>query len=175
LILWDRFVRILHWSLAAVVTANLFFLDGHDEPHKWAGYFALVVVLVRLGWGSLPRAGHSRLKEFPLSFADFRRFLSDLPRRQSIPFEGHNPVASLNYILIWLMVLALAQTGWMLSWDRYFGEEWVEVWHSRISTALEVLVVMHLVGVFFDSWRYRRATFLSMIRGRREFTYKPKS
>ena len=46
---WSVAMRLLHWALAALVLADLVRDEG-DYPHRLAGYAAVVVVLVRLGW-----------------------------------------------------------------------------------------------------------------------------
>ncbi|MBN8761809.1 MAG: hypothetical protein J0I63_00405 [Thiobacillus sp.] len=56
---WDRFVRLHHWSLATLVLANHFILDG--PAHRWAGYAARPRVCVPISpdpaW---PRAATTR-------------------------------------------------------------------------------------------------------------------
>jgi len=63
---------------------------------------------------------------------------------------------------------ALGVTGFMMGLDAYWGEEWLEDLHENLSTALMVLVVLHLLGIAFDSWKFRRKTWLGMITGRRQ-------
>lgn len=165
-LLWGRKVRILHWLLALVVLANLFIFEEGDDTHRWIGYFALFCVVVRF-WIGATSTDHSGFRRFPLRVQDFTRFFRQLFSSKAVSFEGHNPVASLNYFVIWFCVLALALTGWMMGLDRYFGEEWLEDLHSRISLVLEAMIVMHLIGMIYDSFKYRRHSWLSMIRGRR--------
>ena len=48
---WDRVVRLLHWTLAALVVFDLVYDDG-GYTHRMVGYGAAVVVLLRLGWAA---------------------------------------------------------------------------------------------------------------------------
>lgn len=50
---WDRFVRLHHWSLAVLVLLDAFMFDGGGPWHRWAGYAALGLVGGRLVWGAL--------------------------------------------------------------------------------------------------------------------------
>ena len=47
---WDRFVRLCHWSLATGFGAN-WLNEGGDPPHRWIGYTAVALVLCRVVWG----------------------------------------------------------------------------------------------------------------------------
>jgi len=67
-----------------------------------------------------------------------------------------------------LIVLGLGTTGHMMEEiDAFWGEAWVEDLHENLSLALQVLLGLHLVGVFADSLRYRRHTWRSMITGKK--------
>jgi cytochrome b len=165
--LWDRTVRILHWSVAAAVFANLFIFEEGDDVHRWIGYSAIACVTARLLWGLRRDSGHARLRALPFHPRDFVRFFRTLFNRSAPSFDGHNPIASSIYVLIWADIFALAVTGFMMGLDRYWGEEWLEELHANISTVLKVLIVIHLAGLVFDSLKYRRHSWLAMIRGRR--------
>ena len=41
---WDRFVRLCHWSLATGFGAN-WLNEGGDPPHRWIGYVGLLIIL----------------------------------------------------------------------------------------------------------------------------------
>ncbi len=47
---WDPFVRVFHWLLAAAVLIDWF----TDDPlwlHTWLGYLAAILVVLRVIWG----------------------------------------------------------------------------------------------------------------------------
>ena len=47
---WDPWVRLFHWSLAACVF-GAFLVEEGDTAHRWLGYTALGLVAFRLLWG----------------------------------------------------------------------------------------------------------------------------
>lgn len=166
LLIWDRTTRILHWIIAAAVVVNLFFLEEGDDPHQWVGYAAVGAVAFRGAWGFMG-GKHSRFRSFPLGITSWRRFFSGLFLWRKEDFPGHNPLASVVYILIWVGVISLGVSGWMMGLDAYWGEEWLEEIHAQISTGIQVLVVIHLAGLALDSFKYRRHTWLGMITGKK--------
>lgn len=145
---WDLFIRICHWTIAIAIVLNLFVLE--DDPHQWVGYAAVGVFFLRFFWGLSQKAS---------------------PRWSN--WKTHNWMASTTYILIWSCIIALGVTGFMMGTDKYWGEEWLEEIHLNISRGIQVLVVLHLLGVFSDSYRFKRRTWMSMINGERTIDTKP--
>ena len=60
---WDRFVRLFHWSLVGCVLINAFLLDDGETVHRWLGYTASALVLARIGWGFVGST-HARFADF---------------------------------------------------------------------------------------------------------------
>jgi cytochrome b len=59
---WDPFIRVAHWLLAAIVLIDWF----TDEPrwmHVWLGYLALALVVLRVVWGFVG-SEHARFSNF---------------------------------------------------------------------------------------------------------------
>lgn len=160
---WDLPTRILHWLVAGLALGNLFFLESGEDPHRYAGYAAATLVAIRLLW-SIWSTEEAKVYRFPLHPRHFRAFLTS-------PFPGHNPPASLVYILIWLSIFCLGLSGWLMGTDRFWGEEWLETLHKNFALGLQALLILHLMGITIDMVRYRRHTWLSMFTGsRRPFT-----
>lgn len=150
--IWSFPTRLIHWLIALPVLAN-FFLEGGETPHEVLGYVALAFVVVRVAWGFIAK-DQAHFSAFPL--AQVLRARRDYP--------GHNPQASWVYLFIWALVVALGVTGYMMELDAYWGEEWLEDLHETFSNSLLALVVLHLLGIAFDGWKYKRRTWLGMIR-----------
>lgn len=165
-ILWSPVTRIIHWAIAIPVLLN-FFIDGGDYLHKALGYTALVALIVRIAWGFVTK-DKAHFKFFPLSPTSIRSHLSDLVMGKTKDYPGHNPLASLAYILIWMLVGLLGLTGYMMNLDTYWGEEWLEHLHELLSNGLVVLIFFHITGLIFDGIKYKRKTWKGMITGRRE-------
>lgn len=130
---FDAPTKLTHWALALCVLLNLFFIEG-GKIHDYVGYFAAGLVIFRGAW------------YFKLG-----------------PVARHNILAKTTYILIWSIVLALGATGWMMSLDRFWGDQWLEDLHTNLSVAIQVLIALHLSGVILDSIRFRRGTWKAML------------
>lgn len=169
-IIWSKRIRFLHWGLATCVAIN-FINDGDSIKllHKIVGFTAVAFVFTRVGFGLMTRLspGHHHLFRYwplgPRSMVQFfKAELSSSPKN----YEGHNPAAAWTYIAIWIIILALGTTGFMMGLDAYWGEEWLEDLHGALSNVLLGLLVVHVIGIFKDSVRLKRKTWMRMIDGR---------
>ena len=149
--------------MALAVILNLWILEEGDDPHQIAGYVAVSAVILRLCWGFVG-GPHSRLSALPLSIASFRKLFQS---SSSHDFPGHNPAASWIYVLLWISILALGMTGWLMGLDAFWGDETIETVHRTVAKVVEVMVILHLLGIVIDSIRFKRKTWLSMMTGRR--------
>ena len=48
---WDIWVRITHWAVAAGIFANLIVTEGGSDVHEYMGYAVVALVVSRLIWG----------------------------------------------------------------------------------------------------------------------------
>lgn len=135
----DLPTRLMHWALAVCIVLNLFILEEGDPPHTWVGYTAVAIVAIRAFWGFLQS-------------------------RRGFKWRGPNRLATALYLLFWLMVIALAVTGWMMGLDKYWGEEWLEEIHESISVGVQVYIGLHLMGIAIDSIHHKRKTWMGMIK-----------
>jgi len=162
-IIWQLSTRILHWCVAVPTLAN-YLLEGGEKPHEWAGYAAALFVGLRLLRGLVCR-DHAHFRHFPLHPRSVVEHLLHITERHR-PTVGHNPLASWVYLFMWSTLIALAVTGFMMGMDAYWGEEWLENLHEDIATGLQVLIALHFLGLAYDSWRFKRKTWLAMFTGR---------
>jgi cytochrome b len=161
---WDRPVRILHWTLAASIALAWITSDSYAAWHERTGYVALAAVVLRLLWGFTGSA-HARFKDFvrgpraTLTYA--RRVLNGTEERHL----GHNPLGGWMALLLWLLAAATGVTGWLYTTDRFFGEAWLDRLHEALAWAIVAAVAAHLAGVAFTSWRQRENLALAMLTG----------
>lgn len=166
---WDPWIRLFHWSLVFIVLYNHFWNDSGDDWHEWLGYFACVLVGWRIIWGffgSIPARFSDLKKQWPPRREFFKhlvRFFRGRERR----YINHPPIAQIGFASMIFCILALAFTGWMMSWDRYFGEDWVEEVHGAFSTALIALAAVHVLGVLWESFMQRENLVSAMIHGKK--------
>lgn len=161
--MWPLSVRLIHWALAVIIVLDMFWLE--DDPHNYAGYIGVVLIFFRLFVGMRGKGIH-RLSSLPLKFSDFQFYIQNHFQGKA-HYEGHNPAASLVYILMWLVVIALAVTGWMMGLDAYWGDERLHNIHVLLSDFLLFLIGLHLIGIAMDAIIYKRKTWMAMISGRK--------
>lgn len=159
-LIWTTSIRIIHWVIAMAVTLNLFVLEEGDPPHRYLGYLAVSFVLWRLYLG-IYGPEHIRFLTFPLKPSDFKNYL------KGKSYKGHNPFASLTYIAMWLLLLALGTSGFMMGLDAFWGDERLEELHEAFSDLMQLLILAHLTGMVIDSIRYKRHTWVSMFHGKK--------
>jgi cytochrome b len=155
---WNLPTRLLHWLIALPVLLN-FFIEGGDLAHKILGYVAAAALIFRIFWG-FKTTDQGNFKQFPLSLGELKKWRSPI-------YQGHNPLASWVYIMIWTLVGLLGISGFMMSLDAFWGAQWLEDLHDKLSTALKLLVLMHLLGLILDSYKHKRKTWLGMISGKK--------
>lgn len=165
--IWDIPTRLIHWGVAACIMTNLWISEEGSDPHNWIGYAAAGLVGVRAIWGfmgGLP----SRFSSFPMRGGDLKQFVHNSLRGIYVDYPGHNPLASVSYIFVWALVLAMAITGWMMGLDQFWGEEWLEETHEMLANGFIIFLVVHGIGIFIDARQHKRKTWLGMLTGRRE-------
>lgn len=139
---WDRFVRLFHWSLVGCVLLNYFVIDDGEDLHQWLGYAASALVGARIVWGFVGTR-HARFNDF---FPTPRRLIDHLQalRAGRVDFHpGHNPLGALMMLALMATVLGLGLTGYLQGTDRFWGEEWLQELHEWLGTGLITLAGLH--------------------------------
>lgn len=161
---WALPVRLAHWSLAALVLVNFF--NDADQTHRYLGYAAAAIVLLRLLGGRLVPPNNPARLRLPATAECLGHFRQMREGRVPSP-AGHNALGNAMSLLIWALVLLLGLSGWMSQWDVFWGEDWIELLHESLSRALQACVVLHLLGVLISSVLERQNLALGMITGRK--------
>jgi cytochrome b len=163
---WDPLVRLIHWSLALTILLNGAFVDDESKTHEWIGFIALGLVGLRLIWALIGPA-NARFSAFPPSPGRAIGYVKAMLSGDRSVHLSHNPLGALMVYNIWLTVVALGVTGYMMTTVAYFGVDWVEEAHEAIFVWLLVSVALHVAGVFFDTWRSGVNLVRAMINGRK--------
>lgn len=164
---WDRFVRLFHWSLVSCVLANAFVVEEGETLHQALGYAATVLVLARIVWGFVG-SRHARFSSFFPTPARVWQHLRDLRQGEHGRFEGHNPLGALMMLALMALVLMLGLTGWMQTLDAYWGEEWLEQWHELTADALLALAGVHAAAALLMGRLEHTRLVRAMFTGRKE-------
>ncbi len=155
---WDRFVRLHHWSLASLVLVNYFVLEG--PAHRWAGYAALGLVCARLVWGVVG-SPYARFAAFLPTPARLRAYLA----RPGVAPRGNNPLGATMVLAMLALVIALGVTGWLMRTDAWWGEEWLEDLHKALADGLLIGAGLHVLGVVAASLKWRINLPRAMLTG----------
>lgn len=164
---WDRFVRLFHWTLVACVLTNSFILDEGETVHQWAGYLASALVLSRVVWGFIG-SPHARFADFfptPKRIADHLRGLFS---GHMALHRGHNPLGALMMLALMGLVLALGVTGWMQGLDAFWGEAWLQDVHEVLGEVLIVMAGLHAAAAIVMGRVERTRLVKAMVTGVKE-------
>jgi len=166
IMVWDPLVRLIHWSLAIAIILNGVIVDEESSLHEWMGYFAVGLIGIRLIWG-LIGSSHAKFSAFPPNPVAAIRHLVALSRGDKTVHLSHNPIGALMVYNIWLTVLLLGITGYMMGTISFFGVDWVEEAHEMAFNWLVCSIILHIGGVLFDTWRTGVPIVSAMINGRK--------
>ncbi len=163
---WDRFVRVFHWSLATLFLAA--YATGEDAArvHIVAGYAIAGLIALRVVWGFVG-SRHARFSNFVRSPRAVLAYLRDVALFRAPRYLGHNPAGGAMIIGLSIMLLATGITGYMMTTDAFWGAKWLEELHEATADLTVGLIVFHVLGVLFSSLMHRENLVKSMITGRK--------
>jgi cytochrome b len=161
---WDRFVRVFHWSLVAAFATAWYATEHIGLVHKAAGYTTLALVAARVIWGFVG-SHHARFANFVPGPAKLGRYLAALARGAEPRHLGHNPAGAVMIVFLLVAVVGIGVTGWMLTLDAFWGDETVETLHTVLVDAAVVAVVVHILANIIGGLRHRENLIVSMITG----------
>lgn len=146
--IWDLFVRIFHWSVVLIFMLDFWLIedDGSWSLHRILGYTLAGLVVMRIIWGFIgPHT--ARFASFFPTPQRVKNHLNDLKQRTVDPREGHNPMGGAMVILLLTMLIVITFSGWMQTWDMFWGEEWLEEVHEISANITMFLVTLHVAAV----------------------------
>jgi cytochrome b len=184
---WDPFIRVFHWLLAAAVIIDWI----TDEPrwmHIWLGYLAAVLIVLRVVWGFVGPE-NARFASFVRGPAEVFGYLGALARFSSKRFLGHSPAGGAMIVALLFMVAVTAVTGFVNQAQdlgtgplsgvvakverppRIPGQRRPPLMSKQVhETAANItllLVVLHLGGVALASVAHKENLVASMLTGRK--------
>lgn len=205
---WDWQTRVLHWVNALLVIALVLLILGAEgmealgvdktlrrpvkELHAYIGYFFIVTLSLRIVWGFIGNryARFSDMLPFTREKAaalwQSVRWVLGGMRGEGPRAAGHDPLASLLYLALFIVLISQAITGLLLSGAEFeifpgtlfsgtLGEEAAEVLEKVHEFGLFFFyfyIAAHLLGLVIHEVKQRTGLFSSMIHGRKCF---PKS
>lgn len=162
---WDRVVRLTHWSVATLVLWDLF-EDSGGALHRNVGYIAAGLVAVRLMWGVVGSPNARFAAWWPRPSA-LRGYVASLRAGTPMKFVSHNPIGALGMLTMWGLILALALTGWLSRLDAFWGEDWPTDVHAWLAYTLATLVAVHVSAAIVMSVLHKDNLVLAMLTGKK--------
>lgn len=142
---WDRFIRLFHWTLVSCVVIDYTVLDDGDDLHQWLGYLAAALVVARVVWGFIGTP-HARFSDFFPTVTRIRQHIEGMVSGAPARHDGHNPLGALMILVLMVLVLAVCLTGWMQTLAAFWGEEWLQEWHEQAASLLIALASLHALA-----------------------------
>lgn len=141
-------VRLYHWSQAAGFVLASQVLEFGETGHRVAGYSLAGLVALRLVWG-LAGAREDRLAGY-LHGVQAWVAAGKVWRHGGLTRDGM--LGHSMALLLMLLMLLTALTGYLQTTDRYWGEAWMMNAHATCSNLLTALVLLHVAT---QLWRSR--------------------
>ncbi len=163
---WSPWLRLLHWLLAASMITSFATHEGGGALHEWTGYVALAAASVRVVMG-FAGSGYWRFSQFVRSAPATLAYAMAVAKRAEARHIGHNPLGGWMVLALLLDAIATGFTGWLYTTNLFFGYAWLETLHGVLGQALIPLLVLHIAGVVFTSWRHRENLVGAMVHGKK--------
>ncbi len=164
---WDAPVRAFHWTLVACIVVDYFVLTDGKDLHRWLGYTASALVAWRLVWGFIGST-HARFADFFPTPRRVLRHVRGLMAGHAEFHAGHNPLGALMMLALLALVVALGVTGWMMSLDAFWGEDWLEDLHGVLADVLIALAGLHAAAAIVMGRIERTRLIKAMFTGVKE-------
>ncbi|WP_407276003.1 cytochrome b/b6 domain-containing protein [Halothiobacillus sp. DCM-1] len=161
--LWPLAQRLIHWGF--VLGFAVAWWSGEtdfDRVHTWTGYILASLVLLRLalGFTQVPSAN------WRIFFAKLMRLPAYL-RGRAVQDSGLSPSGAASALILLLLMLSTAVTGWMLTLEDYVGDEDAAWRHAMAFNLLLGWVGLHVVAVLVASLAQRHNKLADMLHGGR--------
>jgi cytochrome b len=162
---WDPLVRILHWTLAAGFL-GAFLAGSPRDLHETLGWTAVGAAAARVAWG-FAGPQRARFADFVPTPAGFLAHARAVLAGREARYIGHNPAGGAMVVALLAVVATLGLTGWMMGLDAFWGAGWLEGLHEIVANLGFGLVVLHWLGIAWESLRHRENLAKAMITGRK--------
>ncbi|MCY3009492.1 MAG: cytochrome b/b6 domain-containing protein [Planctomycetota bacterium] len=165
ILVWDFPSRIIHWLFAGSLSAALAiaFLVDDEQPifklHMVLGIVAVFSLAVRVLLG-IVGSRYSRFANFPLRPREVATYFVNAVFSKTKRYAGNNPGSAIAAVLMFLIVPGLFLTG-------SIANDSLEDVHEVLAWGLLLVVISHLAGLGWHTFRHRENISLAMITGRK--------
>ncbi|MBK7963783.1 MAG: cytochrome b/b6 domain-containing protein [Bdellovibrionales bacterium] len=169
-LVYDLPLRLFHWLFAGLFLIGFIIAKTVDDEsvlfnyHSLAGLTLGFLVLLRVVWGVFGTK-HARFSGFALNPKDLVSYFLGILAGEKKRWAGHNPASSWAGLIMMLMALGLAVTGYLMASGS--ENELLEDFHELLANGFIVVVGLHVVGIGIHTIRTRELIGLSMIDGKK--------
>lgn len=166
ILVFDIAARLFHWAFAVSLVAAIaigFFVDDEQplfQLHMIFGIVATFLLVVRIVMGVVG-SRYSRFSSYPLRPREIVSYMITAVASKTRLYTGNNPGSALAAVLMFLLVPAL-----LISGIGYGGEPIKEL-HELVAWALLAVIVLHLAGLAWHTFRHRENISLAMVTGKK--------
>lgn len=168
---WDPFVRLVHWGLAAVVIIAYATGEESRQVHEIAGLAAVLLVALRAAWGLIGPES-ARFASFVRGPGTTLSYIGGMATGSAPRHLGHSPAGGAMAMLLLALVVATGLTG-VLMVNGVLPHETGEELHEILGTLILVAAGVHVAGVLFSSWQHRENLMRAMVTGWKREVDKP--
>jgi len=179
-IIWDLPTRLFHWLL--VISFSIAYITHDDNRflyfHVLAGSIFGGLILFRVFWG-VAGTQYARFNNFAFSFKSVIEYLKGLLNGSAMRHIGHNPAGGWAIFLLLLLGTSIALSGAitfsgeeshgiLLGLVPYSVAEFTREFHDIATNLILVLIAIHILGVFVESWIHKENLVGSMFNGKKQ-------
>lgn len=169
-LVYDLPTRLFHWLFAGLFLTGFVIAKTIDDDSIWFSYHSMAgltlgfVVLLRVVWGFFGTK-HAKFFNFALNPQDLVGYFKGMLSGDKKRWAGHNPASSWAAILMMLMALGLAVTGYLMTSGS--DKETFEDVHELLANGFIVVTILHVAGIVFHTLRHKEMIGLSMVDGKK--------
>ena len=181
---WSGRLRLAHWLMAAatlvliatgwLIEAAPSLAQAASDVHYLAASVLLVALVIRL-WLGLAGQGPERFEHLWPADNEWRSvresllFYLTLGKSPLPNWYAHNPLWKPLYLVLLLVLVLSAITGWLMPDSPLIGRWYLPTVHDWLADTTTVLVVLHLFSVVLQDVRGGHADTSAMLSGYRFF------
>ncbi len=184
-LIWTWPTRALHWMMAGGF-ASAYITGGEEELlhyHVAFGVLAGTAAVCRTLQG-FSHTRYVRFTDFPIGISSLKTMLTD-PLQKKVQYSGHNPMASLVMLAIFMVAPVTALMGILtassgeigfagIHFQTFIDSDVFGEIHESLATLFLILVCAHLAGLIADTVLHsRHLTVLSMVTGYKQLDDEP--